>query len=224
MSRYSYGVAGLLIAGGTLVAAGTAVLADDDRKGARGGDTEAEAILSGWPDKPMEVANAVIKKYGAPDEATATMLVWHDNGPWKRTVVYREEVAHDFPKPHTDIVQQFIDYKVPPDKFDELAAYDGSVIVERTKGELSARCDKEEMNFLALNLAVDIIEGEKTVDEARATYADNATRAMKIMQAKKPDLSQLPAYVQKLQFRLPTDATADKDKPFKPAKTAKTGK
>ncbi|MGH8284417.1 MAG: hypothetical protein ACRETT_01460 [Steroidobacteraceae bacterium] len=36
--------------------------------------------------------------------------------------------------PHKDVLEQVIDYKVPPDKFDDLARYDGSVIAERTKG------------------------------------------------------------------------------------------
>jgi len=31
-----------------------------------------------------------------------------------------------------DFVQQFIDYRVPIHKFDDLTAYDGSVIAERT--------------------------------------------------------------------------------------------
>lgn len=235
MSKH-HAIAGLIMAGGALVAATTAVLADDERQGtkpkdedktyatgtrARPAETEASAIIAEWPAKPKEVANAIIKKYGEPNEATASMLVWHDNGPWKRTIVYRDEVAHDFPKPHTDIVEQFIDFKVPVDKFDELAAYDGSVVAKRTEGELSARCDKEEMNYLALNLAVDIIEGEKTADEARAAYADNVMKTMKVMKAKKPDPSRLPAYVQKLQFEVPTGDTADKDRPFKPAKAAK---
>lgn len=39
--------------------------------------------------------------------------------------------------------------------------------VERTRGELAARCDKEEMNYLALNLANDIATGKVDVDEAR---------------------------------------------------------
>lgn len=40
-----------------------------------------------------------------------------------RTIVYRDEVPHNFPKPHTDLLEQFIDYQVPPDKTDELARY-----------------------------------------------------------------------------------------------------
>ncbi len=39
----------------------------------------------------------------------------------------------DFPKSHTDLLEQFIDYKTPLDKFDELVQYYGSVIVEKSK-------------------------------------------------------------------------------------------
>ena len=52
----------------------------------------------------------------------------------------RDEVPHAFPAPHTDFLEQFIDYRVPVEMFSKLAEYDGSVIAERTKGELSARC------------------------------------------------------------------------------------
>ena len=48
---------------------------------------------------------------------------------------------------------------------------DGSVIVERTAGEVSARCHDEQANFLALNLMHDIVTGRRTADEARAYYA-----------------------------------------------------
>jgi hypothetical protein len=39
-----------------------------------------------------------------------------------------------------------IDYRVPPEHFSPLAAFDGSVIVERTAGEVSARCHDEQAN------------------------------------------------------------------------------
>lgn len=76
-----------------------------------------------------------------------------NNGPWKRSELVNEEIQHDFPKPHHDMLKQAIAWKVPAGKFDDLAEYDGSIIVERTKGEVAARCDKEEANFLAINLA-----------------------------------------------------------------------
>ena len=111
---------------------------------------------------------------------------------------------HDFPMPHPDLMEQFIDYRVPAEKFSDLAAYDGSVIAERTKGEVSARCDKEEANFLALNLANDIVTGKRSVEEARKFYAETIKALM---------AGQKPAYTQKLQFSVSKGGTADPDKP-----------
>jgi hypothetical protein len=64
-------------------------------------------------------------------------------------------VPHDFPSHHTDFLEQFINYRVPVEMYSTLAEFDGSVIAERTKGELSARCGDTSMNFVALNLAHD---------------------------------------------------------------------
>ena len=49
-------------------------------------------IITGWPDDAKEIAQNIIRKYGEPDEATPSMLVWYNNGPWKRTIVYRDTV------------------------------------------------------------------------------------------------------------------------------------
>jgi hypothetical protein len=73
--------------------------------------------------------------------------------------------------PHTDSVESVIAYRVPPEFFTPLAEFDGSLIVERTAGEVSARCHDEEANSLALNLMHDIVTGAKSVEEARAYYA-----------------------------------------------------
>ncbi len=164
----------------------------------------ADGILAGWPAKSQEVAKKVIAKYGQPNEVTASMMIWHNNGPWKSTVVYRDVVQHDFPVPHPDLLEQFIDYRVPVAKFSDMAAYDGSVIVERTKGVISARCDKEEMNFLALNLANDIATGKRSVADARKFYAETAMAFMK---------GQTSPYTQGLQFQAPKGGTADPDQP-----------
>ncbi len=167
--------------------------------------TTLEAILAGWPDTPKKVARTTIEKYGPPNEATESRLVWHHNSPWKRTIVYRDEVPHDFPKPHTDLLEQFIDYRVPIERLSDLGAYDGSVIAERTKGEISARCDMEEMNFLALNLAHDVSIGKRSVDDARRFYAETATAFM---------MGDSHPYTQGLQFEVPDGGTADRDQPL----------
>ena len=64
-----------------------------------------------------------------------------------------------------------IDYRVPVDKFSALAEFDGSVVVERSADEVSARCHDEQANFLALNLMHDIVTGAKSASEAREYYA-----------------------------------------------------
>lgn len=163
-----------------------------------------DRMLASWPETAAKSAREAIGKYGTPDEATVSMLVWHNNGPWKRSIVYRDEVQHDFPMPHKDVWEQFIDYRVPPEMFDALAQYDGSVIVERTKGEISARCDKEGANFLAINLAHDIVIGRRSVEEARKFYADTIKAMME---------GRMSPYLQGFQFNVPRGNTMDRDRP-----------
>lgn len=210
-ARAFVNTAGALLALGILTAP-TAVVAQNNQNHQNNGRPTAPSaaayranrFVASWPQTPREVAMKTIAKYGPPQEATPTRLIWHNNGPWKQTILYREEVPHHFPIKHTDLLEQFVDYQVPADKFSDLARYDGSVIVERTKGEISARCDKEEMNFLALNLAHDVATGTKSVDEARQFYAKTAMAFMK---------GDKHPYTQGLQFRVAKGNTADPDKP-----------
>ncbi len=128
----------------------------------------------GWSGKPLEAAIATSHRYGPPHEVCASRLIWNRVGPWKRTEIWRDEVPHDFPMPHTDMLQQVIDFPTPVGWLDAEARYDGSVIFDRTRGEMSARCDVEEMNLLALNLAVDVMFGRRPADNARSFYAWSA--------------------------------------------------
>jgi hypothetical protein len=147
--------------------------------------------LKSWPMASQMAAKEQMGKYGKPDEMTPTMLVWHNNGVWKKTVISKMESKHRFPKAHTDVMEQCISYKVPLDKYDELAMFDGSVTVDRTQGTIAARCDKEENNLLALNLAHDVITGKKSVEGAREAYGKIV---MDAMNGQKSD------YMKKLQF------------------------
>ncbi|WP_411374163.1 hypothetical protein ACLH0K_14015 [Arthrobacter sp. MPF02] len=164
-------------------------------------EASAGAILDGWPDESREAAQFVLDKYGEPDEATPSSLVWFNAGEWKRVVATREFYEHNFPAPHIDSVESVIDYAVPPEHATSLAEFDGSVIVERTAGEVSARCHDEEANRLALNLMHDIVTGEKDVEQARAYYAEEFAGYRK----KEPT-----PYMEKLRFS-PQSGTADPD-------------
>lgn len=156
-------------------------------------ESQNKANVENWPETAKKAANAMMEKYGDPHEQTESMLIWNNTGPFLKTIVYKEEIQHDFPMPHKDVLEQVINHDAPVDKFSDLARYDGSVIVERTKGTIAARCDKEAANYLALNLAHDIIEGKKTVEEARQFYADTM---MKMMQGEEHE------YLKKLSFNI----------------------
>jgi len=158
--------------------------------------------MRGWPQASKDAAAFMTKKYGPPAAVTADVAVWGKTGPWKRTVVYRQEFAHEFPKHHTDVMQQWVDYKAPPSEYSTLAGYDGSVVLERTTGEMSARCDKEAANFLALNLADEIVKRTRTVEDARRMYGEQ----IMAMMAMKP-----APYTEKLLFA-PMTNTNDPDR------------
>jgi hypothetical protein len=163
---------------------------------------EVERMTQGWPKASRQAIKFMTDKYGAPAAVTADMAVWGKTGPWKRTVVFRNEVPHKFPMPHTDVMQQWLDYKAPPSMYDELAQYDGSVVLERTAGEMSARCDKEGANFLAVNLAHEVATGKRSVEDARKKYGEQ----IMAMMAKRP-----APYTERVMFNT-SGATEDPDR------------
>ena len=157
--------------------------------------------IKDWPEESREPAQLVIDKYGEPHEATESLLIWHGVGPWKRVVASKAFYQHDFPAPHIDAVESVIDYKVPAEYFTPLAEYDGSVIVERTAGEVSARCHDEQSNSLAHNQMNDVVTGAKSAEEAREYYA----KEFLDFRRKKPT-----PYMDQLRFE-PRDGTGDPD-------------
>ena len=163
---------------------------------------EVKRIIDQWPAICKDAAEKTVSTYGPPNEAAPSRLTWYSNGIWKRTVVTRDEIVHNFPQPHTDMVENFINYQVPLEKISEIAKFDGSVIVERTKGEVSARCDMEAANILALNMMHEIASGHYTAEQAKEKYSEQT--AAYIMNRPAP-------YAEKLQFDLPKEKTVDYD-------------
>jgi hypothetical protein len=163
---------------------------------------KVQGIINDWNAMSKKAANLTIDQYGPPNESTQSRLIWYNNGPWKRTIVYRDEIPHDFPQPHTDVIENYINYTVPPEMFSELAKFDGSVIVERTRREVSSRCDMEAANILALNLMNDIVTGKVSAEDARDTYCEVTSAFM---------LNRSAPYAEKLQFDVSKDEKYDTD-------------
>jgi len=147
-------------------------------------------------------AKQTYEKYGPPNEDTSTHLIWFNNGPWKRTIVHRHKIPHDFPQPHNDVIENVINYKVTVEMLTELGRYDSSLYVDPTRGEASARCDMEAANFLSLNLMYDIINKKYTAEQARKIYAE--VTAAFILNRNAP-------YAEALLFTPPTENTRFSD-------------
>lgn len=131
-------------------------------------------IISSWPTYSQKVAASLVETYGTPHEATPTMLIWQYNGPWKRTIVHHEGVRHNIPHRHVDILEQTVDAKVLPDSYSEIIKFDGSIIIDRTRGEMTAYCESEHANILLLNLAHDISIGKITAQEAKKVLENSS--------------------------------------------------
>lgn len=170
----------------------TASISEDSVKG----------IIEGWPVTAKMAAENTMNFYGPPNEATPSQLTWFNNGPWKRTTAFRDEVPHDFPEPHTDVLEQFIDYHVPADKAGLVAQLEGSLVIDRTKGEVSVHCDNEGANTLSINMMHDIVTGNRTPQEAREFIKKEIVEYM---------MSRPAPYAERFQFELPQGEQWDPD-------------
>lgn len=166
---------------------------------------EAERIIERWPDAPKEVAKQMLDKYGPPNEATPTKLFWYRTGPWKRMELSADPVLHDWPAPHSDFFTQVIDYRVPPEMTHLITMFDGSILVDRTKGEVSARCDSEAANVLGINMVHELVTGKRTVEEARQTSSQNTVAY---------NMGRSAPYAERLLFDVPEGGTEDLDEPM----------
>jgi len=184
-----------------ILLAGLGNLSAQDNKMSKSKNAMMMPDLKNWPETSRMAVKEITDKYGKPDGVTSNELIWLKKGVWKKICIDKKETKHSFPVEHTDMMQTTIQYKVPVDIMDDLSKFDGSVTFDRTQGTMSARCDKEGNNFLALNLANDIIMGKKSVEEARKAYGDIVKEKMNGAD---------PLYMQKLTFAV-QDNTADAD-------------
>jgi hypothetical protein len=157
--------------------------------------------LAGWPEARQRLAAALVAKYGPPQETTARELIWGEKRPWKRMVLHRMGVKHNFPSAHEDVLEQTVNYRVPIQKASDLLEYNGSLVIDCTRGELSVHCDSEPQNTIALNIADDIVTGNRTVDEGAAYHAQ-------MIRALQTHVEEI--YTRELKFKvLPSSQTAD---------------
>jgi hypothetical protein len=126
----------------------------------------ARGVVAGWPRESAAAAARVIDKYGTPDQIETAEVSWFDRAPFARIDVYRD--APDPSRPYA--LRQLVAYVVHADKWSELKVFDRGVAYDPGLQALVACSDREDINLLALNLADEIVRGEKTSLEARALF------------------------------------------------------
>lgn len=127
-----------------------------------------EMVIQNWPKNVQTEARMLMDRYGQPNSFDDNQIAWTDNGPWKRTVLHREGRTRSLIGRSRDHLEQVISREVPEDKVADLQKFDKRIKVDRAASELSSRSDSERMNFLTLNLADDIIKGQRSVSDARS--------------------------------------------------------
>jgi hypothetical protein len=115
-------------------------------------------------------AQNMIERYGLPDEVRPNAVTWFDAGPWKRI-----EVRNVRP-PLVDtedlgIIEETIAYPLAPSQAASVLLVDSSLAYNAREQQLSASADREELNYLRLNLADEVANGRATPEQARATFA-----------------------------------------------------
>lgn len=143
----------------------------------------ARTEFSSWPTASRIAAEGMIERYGAPDYIDAETASWNDKGSWKRTTVHRDG---------TDFLEQTVSYSVPEEKRADLEKMGMMLKVGRADGELSTMSTSEEANYLAMNLADEVIREKRTPEDAHEFYMET----VKLSRAGKSS-----PYMQGLMFR-----------------------
>jgi hypothetical protein len=131
---------------------------------------KAASLTSGWPESSIIAAREMVEKYGDPQETTSNSLIWRNIAPFKEIIVHKEVYSHRFPLLHQNSLEHVVDYKAPTDKIDDVWRYNGSIVLNQTKGQMSSYAESEAMNVLALNLANQVMTGKMSSDAARVTF------------------------------------------------------
>jgi len=131
----------------------------------------AEKLIDAWPSRSRSAARITMARYGMPDEVGEDAMVWRANGPWKRTTVHRRAWLRYAFGAEPDFVENTVAYEVPTRSLEDLSRFDGRITADPARAELSARAGSEAVNCLTLNLADEIVNGKRTVAEAKAFRA-----------------------------------------------------
>ena len=157
------------------------------KSGAAAGSIRSAAdMIARWPERPRALANMLLGKYGIPDEIVSSQLSWNDRLPWTKVVVFRDSASAG----RSGHLLESVAYgKVPFDRWQDLTLLGRGAVYDPATQELSARTDGEGTNLLALNMADEVIQGRRSVADARRFY--DATWNLSLNGKSSPYMSRL---------------------------------
>lgn len=167
MNRFARVALGLLLLASTMASARAQYREEADLLGVGLSGQTPESIILHWPTFSYRLARMMLSKYGQPMESSDHRLTWLDNGPWKKTVVYRKSPKERVLTGDGGRLAQSVAYRVPPDRLGDLGRFDMDLEADKEAGRLTAISDSESENFLILNLADEVIQGRRSPKSAK---------------------------------------------------------
>ena len=122
-----------------------------------------------WLSGPRKTAALMTERYGPPNSLAGDTATWRNRSPWKRIVVHGRAPE--------GWLEQTVSYGVPASAIAPLGEFGRGVRVDLMRDELTASSGDEALNRLALNLAVEIVDGRRGAAEARDFYDKTARLA-----------------------------------------------
>ena len=137
--------------------------------------TPKESLKNWRNSDAVSYAEALIKKFGDPDEVTQTRLLWNSiEPPFDKTWIIDESIPHDFPKPHRDYVYSSMMIPLQSDMMESLSHASGSIIYDGLTKMVTARCGTLYANAATLGFVKKLAEGEipyKNKELVKQAYA-----------------------------------------------------
>ncbi len=128
---------------------------------------------------PVTRLKDVINEFGQPDfldPHPKGMAVWTEETLkqrgkiWQSILLIDEAWIHNSPEPHYDFLYTCYRHEVPKNKLCDVIGVSDSIIYDKLKHELTARCHFMGADIATLALAVKVSNGEMSLNEAKKNY------------------------------------------------------
>jgi hypothetical protein len=137
-----------------------------------------DEILNTWQEKLKEGAFKLINKYGYPDEASASKLIWYNNGNWKRTIAHRDALRYLLSNNQPNFLEQTFEYMHSMGEMKLEGFNKENIYINRTNKEITVFGENEAVNLIALNILLDKVRGKHSIDKDKESYKSNSQKAL----------------------------------------------